>query len=180
MAPISPAPPSEMTSSGSPSPLAFRRPKNPAQASVDSALPGSRPSSTGLPAAVIPQATSTGSAGAAGCILKKLPSANRYSSSRSARLRVFQTSNSSLICSQMRLTVDLDTVACGPSASARLASTSRTDRPRTNPAITSDSSALVRVTPLPSSRDANAVSVPRSLGRARVTSPAVVLTDRGV
>ena len=31
----------------------------------------------GLPAAVMPQATSTGSAGAPGCIRKKLPSANR-------------------------------------------------------------------------------------------------------
>jgi hypothetical protein len=74
---MSPAPPSETTSSGSRSPLAFRPPKKPAQASVDSALPGSRPNNTGLPAAVMPQATSTGSAGAPGCIRKKLPSANR-------------------------------------------------------------------------------------------------------
>jgi hypothetical protein len=54
--------------------------------------------------------------------------------------------NSSLICSQTRLTVDFDSAASGPSASASDASTSRTDRPRTNPAMTSDSSALVRVT----------------------------------
>jgi hypothetical protein len=50
-----------------------------------------------------------------------------------------------------------------PVASARVASTSRTDRPRTNPAMTSDSNALVRVSPLPSSREANTSSVPRSL-----------------
>ena len=50
--------------------------------------------------------------------------------------------------SQMRLTVDFETVESGPKASASDASTSRTDRPRTKPAITSDSNALVRVTPL--------------------------------
>ena len=85
-----------------------------------------------------------------------------------------------MIASQIRLTVDFDTVAWGPSASANEASTSRTLKPRTNPAITSDSSALVLVTPLPSSRDAKASLVPRSLGRCRVTSPAVVLTDMDV
>ena len=57
-----------------------------------------------------------------------------------------------------------------------MASTSRTDRPRTNEAITSDSSALVLVTCAPNRRDANASVVPRSLGRAKVTGPAVVLT----
>jgi hypothetical protein len=35
---------------------------------------------------------------------------------------------------------------------------------------------LVRVTPLPSSREANASSVPRTLGRFRATGPAVVFT----
>ena len=89
-------------------------------------------------------------------------------------------SNSSRIASQIRLTVDFDTVDSGPSASARLASTSRTDRPRTNPAITSDSNALVRVTPVPSSREANASAVPRVFGRCRVTSPAVVLMLTGL
>ena len=55
----------------------------------------------------------------------------------------------------------------------------RTDRPRTNPAITSDSSALVLVTPAPSRREAKAVSVPRSLGRSRVMGPAVDFTVNG-
>ena len=50
------------------------------------------------------------------------------------------------------------------------------DRPRTNEAITSVSSALVLVTCDPNSRDANASVVPRSLGRDRCTGPAVVLT----
>ena len=54
-------------------------------------------------------------------------------------------------------------------------STSRTDRPRTNPAITSDSNALDLVTPLPNSCEANRSVVPRSFGRATVTGPAVVL-----
>jgi len=85
-----------------------------------------------------------------------------------------------LIASQIRLTVDLDTVESGPRASARDASTSRTDKPRTNPAMTSDSSALVRVTPMPSRRDANASALPRTFGRCRVTSPAVDLIDTGL
>ena len=57
-----------------------------------------------------------------------------------------------------------------------MASTSRTDRPRTNEAITSDSSAFVLVTCEPNKREANAPLVPRNLGRARATGPAVVLT----
>ena len=44
--------------------------KKPAQASVDSLAPGSRPKNTGLAELVMPHATSTGSAGAPGCILK--------------------------------------------------------------------------------------------------------------
>lgn len=54
-------------------------------------------------------------------------------------------------------------------------STSRTDRPRTNPAITSASKALDLVTLLPNNWLANASVVPRSFGRAMVTGPAVVL-----
>ena len=73
-------------------------------------------------------------------------------------------------------TVDLEIAAWSPRASARAASTSRTDRPRTNEAITSDSSAFVLVTWAPNSRDANAPAVPRSFGRASCTGPAVVLT----
>jgi hypothetical protein len=90
-----------------------------------------------------PQAASTGSAGAPGCMRKWEPSKNRYSSSTSCRSRCFQASNSSLIAWQMRLTVDFERAASGPSASARAASTSRTDRPRTNPDTTSASSASV-------------------------------------
>src|SRR5947208_13952704 len=73
-------------------------------------------------------------------------------------------------------TVDLEIAAWSPSASAKVASTSRTDRPRTNEAITRDSSALVLVTWLPNSREANASVVLRSFGLARATGPAVVLT----
>jgi hypothetical protein len=87
--------------------------------------------------------------------------------------------NSSLTCSHTRDTVDFDSAASAPSASARVASTSRTDRPRTTPAITSDSNAFVLVTPAPNSRDANVSVVPRSFGRSRVTGPAVVLTVVG-
>lgn len=76
----------------------------------------------------------------------------------------------------MRPTVDFDSTASGPRASASAASTSRTLRPRTNPEMTSASSALVRLTPLPSSRDANGWVVPRSLGRSSTTGPAVVFT----
>src|SRR5215471_3700275 len=78
-----------------------------------------------------------------------------------------------------RDTVDFDMVACGPSASANAASTSRTDRPRTNPAITSDSNAFVLVTPVPNRRETNRSWVPRSFGRATVTEPDVVLTVVG-
>ena len=81
-----------------------------------------------------------------------------------------------MICWQTDETVDLEIAAWSPSASARVASTSRTDRPRTNEAITSDSSALVFVTCAPNSRDANASVVPRSFGRDSCTGPAVVLT----
>lgn len=72
--------------------------------------------------------------------------------------------------------MDFDTAAWSPSASARVASTSRTDRPRTNEAMTSASSAFVFVTCVPNSREANASVVPRSFGRASFTGPAVVLT----
>ena len=87
--------------------------------------------------------------------------------------------NSSPIAWQIRDTVDFDRAASAPSASARVFSTSRTDRPRTNPAITKDSSAFDLVMLLPNSREANASVVPRNLGRATVTGPAVVLTVAG-
>ncbi len=70
------------------------------------------------------------------------PSKNRYSSEMSDKSRVFQASKSTLMASQTRLTVDLDRAASAPRASARVASTSRTDRPRTNPAMTRLSKAV--------------------------------------
>jgi len=76
---------------------------------------------------------------------------------------------------QTRETVDLLSAASAPSASARVLSTSRTDSPRTNPAITNDSNAFDFVTDLPNSCEANASVVPRSFGRSMVTGPAVVL-----
>ena len=45
--------------------------------------------------------------------------------------------------------------------------------------MTSDSSALVLVTPIPSSRELNRSEAPRSFGRSRVMGPAVVFTVRG-
>jgi hypothetical protein len=47
---------------------------------------------------------------------------------------------------------------------------------RTQPEMTSDSSALVRVTPAPNSREQDASSVPRSFGRCNSTGPIVVIT----
>jgi hypothetical protein len=90
--------------------------------------------------------------------------------------------NSPPIAWQIRDTVDFDKAASAPRASARVFSTSWTDRPRTNPAITSDSSdssAFDLVMLVPNSREANASVVPRSFGRATVTGPAVVLTVAG-
>src|SRR5258708_6023809 len=58
--------PSEMTSSGLARPRSFRSVRAPAQASVDSPLPGAKPMKAGLPPVVIPQAASTGSAGSRG------------------------------------------------------------------------------------------------------------------
>jgi len=77
----------------------------------------------------------------------------------------------------------LDTLAqvvTGSSPSrARLApgraSTSRTDNPRTNEAITNASSAFVRDTPVPNSWGANRSVVPRSFGRSSFTGRAVVV-----
>jgi hypothetical protein len=65
-----------------------------------------------------------------------------------------------LIWPQIAETVDLEIAAWSPGASARAASTSRADRPRTNETITSDFSAFIFVTCNPNSRDANASVVP--------------------
>ena len=88
-------------------------------------------------------------------------------------------SNSSLIRWQIRLTVERLRAASAPRTSAKAASMSRSDRPRTQPEITNDSKALVRVTPAPNSREQNAWSVPRSLGRCNSTAPIVVFTVIG-
>jgi len=111
-----------------PRPRFFISQSKPAQASVDSDPSGARCKSTGLPVVVIPQARSTGSAFASLWYLKWLASRKRYSSSMSARERLVKASSSSLIAWQTRLTVDFDTVASGPSASASVASMSRTVR----------------------------------------------------
>src|SRR4029453_15946259 len=124
------------------------------QASVDSLPPGASPRNTGLPSGGKAHPTSPGSARAPGCSSQQEPSRNRQSNSTWSRRRADQRSNSSVIASPTRLTVDLLTPASAPRASARVASTSRTDRPRTNPAITNDSKAFVLVPPAPKSRDA--------------------------
>jgi hypothetical protein len=80
---------------------------------------------------------------------------------------------------QIRLRVDLLNAASGPTASASAASTSRTLSPRTKLASTNASSALVRETPLPSSRDVNGWVVARSFGRSKATGPVVVLIWTG-
>ena len=59
-----------------------------------------------------------------------------WSSSKSSSRRSRHRSNSVLIAAQTRATVDLESAASLPNASANVASTSRTDSPRTNPAIT--------------------------------------------
>ena len=158
-APIRPEAPSETTSSGARSPRATMLSKNPVQTSVDSLAPASRPTNTGRPSLVIPHAARTGSDRAPSCMRKSLPSKNRYSSATSARSRVFQRSNSSLTCSHTRETVDFDRAASAPRASARLASTSRTDKPRTNPA----------------SRDASKIEIKRLSCRSRPDSPLTYL-----
>ena len=89
------------------------------------------------------------------------------------------TSKSSLIRWQIRLTVERLRAASAPRTSAKAASMSRSDRPRTQPEITSDSNALVRVTPAPNNREQNAWSVARSLGRCSSTGPIVVFTAVG-
>ena len=76
-APISPAAPSEMTSSGQARPRSPRSRRNPSHASSDSPAAASRPMNAGLPSVVIPQSASTGSAAALAWYLKKLASRNR-------------------------------------------------------------------------------------------------------
>ena len=70
------------------------------------------------------------------------------------RSRRDQVVNSVFNASQIRDTVDFDRAASGPSASARSASMSRSDRPLTHPEITKASSGADRTTPLPNSWEA--------------------------
>jgi hypothetical protein len=81
--------------------------------------------------------------------------------------------NSSLIASQTRETVDFDRAASAPSASARVASKCRTDRPRTNPAI---SNAFVFVNCGAEQPGRERLGGAGSFDRATVTGPATVLT----
>ena len=114
-----------------------------------------------------------------GVVLEMAAVQKQESNSTASSRRWHQVSNCSLISVQMRDTVDFDTAACSPSASVNAASTSRVDSPRRNPAITSDSSALVLVTPLPNSCEANRSVVLRSFGWVNVIGPAVVFTVVG-
>ncbi len=74
---IRPGAPSEMPSSGGRSPRFLRSAKKSAHASADSAAAGASPINRGLPSVQMPQAASTGSAGALGCIRKFEASKNR-------------------------------------------------------------------------------------------------------
>jgi hypothetical protein len=67
-APISPGAPSVITNSGGRRPRATNSPRKSAQGPWPSLAPGARPTRTGLPWLVMPQAASTGSAGAPGCM----------------------------------------------------------------------------------------------------------------
>jgi hypothetical protein len=127
----------------------------------------------------MPQATSTGSALALGCILKNDPSRYRSSRRTPVRSRRHQVSNSARSRWQIRLTVVLLIVASSPKTSASIASTSRSDRPRTQQEMTSVSSALVRLTPCPNSWSHSAAWAWRSFGRCTSTGPSEVLSVRG-
>ena len=89
-------------------------------ASWDSAGPTRGRSSSGRPSLVTPHAASTGSA-AQSWKRKWLASRYRYRyfSFTSVRVRCFHASNSSLIASHTRETVDLLSAACGPGRARR-------------------------------------------------------------
>ena len=78
-APISPAAPSMLTSSGARGPRCTNSSRNPAQGCGPSLAPGASPTSTGLPQVVVPRRI--GSARAPGGIRKWDPSRYRYASS---------------------------------------------------------------------------------------------------
>ena len=141
------------------------------QASVDPDA-GSRPTSTGRPSAVMPQAASTGSARRA-FMHAEVGSVQEQVLQRDVRqIPIFQASKSTLMASQTRLTVDLDRAASAPAASARLHVTHR-QTPH-EPGDGSPRRWCGTPRHLTAGR-ANASSVPRSLGRSIVTAPEVVL-----
>src|SRR5262249_53449093 len=92
-----------------------------------------------------------------------------------SRRRCAQASYSPLMAWQMAGTVDVETAAWSPSAPAR-GGLHVPHRQPAHDAITSDSRALAWVRWAPHRREASAPAVPRSLGPARPTGPAVVLT----
>ena len=170
---ISPAAPSEMTSSGQASPRSPSSVRKSSQASADSAAAGGQPDEHRLavggrcptrPAPVRPRAPA--------CILKI-----RRVQEQVVQLDVVQAPGRSTPRTRLDRLADprhrrlATSPPRSPSASASVASTSRIDSPRTNPAITSDSSALVLVTCVPNSREANGSVVPRSFGRCNGHRP---------
>lgn len=77
----------------------------------------------------------------------------------------------SLVSSRMRETVERELIGSSK-VSSSTASTSRVDSPRRNEPITNDSNEYVRVTPLPSTRDAKpSLEASRTLGRSSSTFP---------
>jgi len=95
------------------------------------------------------------------------------------RSRRFQASNSARRRWQIRLAVVRLIVASWPKTSTSIASTSRSDSPRTQQEITRVSSALVLVTPWPNSWSHSAACAWRSFGRCSLTGPAAVFSVRG-
>ena len=81
--------------------------------------------------------------------------------------------------SRIRETVERELIGSSK-VSSSTASTSRVDSPRRNEPITSNSSAQVLVTCLPSSRDSKpSLHASRTRGRSSSTVPLVVRTFRG-
>ena len=157
-----------MTSTGSRSPRFMVSPSRKLdQASVRiSAPPATQPTNTGLPSVVMPHAASTGSPREPVCILDR-----RTHPDQDDQVRGHPTAAGSTPPAPRewpgtptrRSTCSTPPPRRGTMAS--VASTSRVDNPRTNPAITGVSNAFDRVMPLPNSREQNCSVVPRSFGR---------------
>jgi hypothetical protein len=95
------------------------------------------------------------------------------------RSRRFQASNSARSRWQIRLAVVRLIVASSPKTSTSIASTSRSDSPRTQQEMTSVSSAFVLVTLWPKSWSHSPACAWRSFGRCRLTGPSEVFIVRG-